>query len=37
MRKMVEERNFTRRQINDAISVFLDGVPLDEEILLNPD
>lgn len=36
-RTAIEERNFTRRQINDAISLFLDGVPPDEEIVLNPD
>lgn len=34
---VAEEKSFTRRQVNDAISLFLDGVPPDEEVLLNPD
>lgn len=33
----VEEKPFNRHQVNDAISLFLDGVPPDDEITLKPD
>jgi len=34
---VVEEKHFTRREVNDAISLFLNGISPDEEITLNPD
>ena len=35
-RTVVEERNFPRRQVNEAMSL-LDGVAPDDEIIINPD
>jgi hypothetical protein len=34
---LVEEKTFTRREVNNAISLFLDGLSADDQIILNPE